>query len=75
MKINRSLDIAPISPTIRMLLSHIDRSELMNEQELSHTSKGDDERAAMHACVWSWGRRASDEAVMTRTRHFSEDEG
>ena len=25
--------------------------------------------------AWSRGRRASDEAVMTRTRHFGEDEG
>ena len=39
------------------------------------SSEGDDERAAMHACVWSQGQRASDEAVMTRMRHFSEDEG
>ena len=29
----------------------------------------------MHVCAWSQGRRASDEAVMTRTRHFDEDEG
>jgi len=39
------------------------------------SSEGDDERAAMHACVWSQGQRASDEAVMTRMRHFGEDEG
>ena len=39
------------------------------------SSEGDDEHASMHTCAWSRGRRASDEAVMTRTRHFSEDEG
>ena len=41
----------------------------------TRSSEGDDERPAMHACAWSQGRHASDEAVMTRTRHFSEDEG
>jgi len=39
------------------------------------SSEGDDERAAMHVCAWSRGRRASDEAVMMRTRHLGEDEG
>jgi len=39
------------------------------------SSEGDDERAAMHACAWSRGRRASDEAVMMRMRHLGEDEG
>ena len=46
-----------------------------DETRKTRSSEGDDERAAMHACAWSWGRRVSDEAVMTRTRHFSEDEG
>lgn len=51
------------------------RSEMMRRTQKMRSSKGDDERAAMHACAWSRGRRASDEAVMTRTRHFGEDKG
>ena len=46
-----------------------------DETQKTRSNEGDDERAAMHACAWSRGRRASDEAVMTRTRHFGEVEG
>ena len=46
-----------------------------DETRKTRSSEGDDEHAAMHACAWSRGRRASDETLMTRTRHFGEDEG
>ena len=32
-------------------------------------------KSARRCSAWSRGQRASDEAVMTRTRHFGEDEG